>query len=221
MKWTELNPLQVIIINWLVTELNNLLFWVFFYFVSVFPLNAVPTLVPGLKRSIVLRPPDMGTELGNVCSMMINLLLFFQKQNLRIVSSRTWYGSWVGKSVFSIMYLYITCLHTKTRAALSSPPDLWDSTQPRLCKDICLYPPGEPSVHHLQTVINTTTTTTLRWITNITQSRSARSYVTPFGMVLGLCLNIPCSHVIDIASYQLPRSRCGFQSPNTNYNWTW
>jgi len=112
-------------------------------------------------------------------------------------------------------------LHTKTRAALSSPPDLWDSTQPWLWMDICLYPPGEPSVHHLQTVINTTTTTTLRWITNITQSRSARSYVTPFGMVLGLCLNIPCSHVIDIASCQLPRSLCGFKSPNTNYNWTW
>ena len=31
-----------------------------------------------------------------------------------------------GNSVFSIMYIYITCLHTNTRAALSSPPDLWE-----------------------------------------------------------------------------------------------
>jgi hypothetical protein len=43
-------------------------------------------------------------------------------------------GTELGKSVFFVVYLHITCLHTNTRAAL----DFWGSTQLLLWKAICL-----------------------------------------------------------------------------------
>jgi hypothetical protein len=43
--------------------------------------------------------------------------------------------------MFYVMCRYIIYLHTNTRAALSSLPDLWGSTQPRLWKAICLGAP--------------------------------------------------------------------------------
>jgi hypothetical protein len=44
------------------------------------------------------------------------------------------------------MYLYITYLHTNIRAALSSPPDLWGSTQ-RLLWKVCMPCEWELSRH--------------------------------------------------------------------------
>jgi hypothetical protein len=47
-------------------------------------------------------------------------------------------GDFHGIRYGTYIYLYVKCLHTNIRTALSSSSDLRGSTQPRLWKAICL-----------------------------------------------------------------------------------